>query len=60
LRQRIARLRDLVDRRDLWIARVVRHICDGPHGAGLAPVAPPAAACAPAVKAFAAAGADTS
>ncbi|KAF0178432.1 MAG: hypothetical protein FD160_2297 [Caulobacteraceae bacterium] len=60
LRRRIARLRDLIDRRDLWIARVVRHITDGPHGAGLAPVAPPAARCASSVMAFAAAEADTS
>lgn len=60
LRRRISRLRDLIDRRDLWIARVIRHIADGPHGSGLAPVAPLAARCAPSVRTFAAAGADTS
>jgi hypothetical protein len=60
LRQRIARLRDLIDRRDLWIARVVAHIGDGPHGAGLAPVAPAAWRCVSAVAVFCAEAADTS
>jgi hypothetical protein len=60
LKRRIARLRDLIDNRALWIAQVVAHIGAGPHGAGLTPVAPAAAWCVAMVTIFAAEAADTS
>lgn len=60
LRQRIARLRDLIDRREIWIARAVAHLLAGPHGARLAPVAPAAARRVSLLGVCAAEGADTS
>jgi hypothetical protein len=42
LRARLDRLRDLVHRRDLWIARLVRWLASPPHGASLRVIAPAA------------------
>jgi len=42
LRARLDRLRDLIDRRDVWIARLVRWLALAPHGASLRVIAPAA------------------
>ncbi len=42
LRARLDRLHDLVHRRDIWIARLVRWLAMAPHGANLRVIAPAA------------------
>jgi hypothetical protein len=60
LHGRLARIEDLLRRRAWWIARLVRRIEKGPHGALVAAVRPPACACVDACAPRAAEPADTS
>ena len=60
LTQRLARLRDLLARRDHWVARIIHRFCRGHGGLRLIAVAPPAFAMLRVADACAPTGADTS
>ena len=58
--QRLARLRDLIQRRDYWVARIIKRFCRGHGGLPLIAVAPPARTMLSGADAPACAYADTS